>query len=476
MTIGLLSLSSYAQELENATQIQPKHEIALWGAYGLSTLNYDLSIGDRTLGLGFLGGIGYNHYFNSHWSLGVGAEFSALSATSDLSKLKDYYPSFWRAPQGTTAFNVEVDAADFEQEYSVYYINVPVTVRYQLDAFKKHKFYVGGGVKVGIPFDGSYTSKGGFSSKGFNRAANGNNTGDAISGIHGLTSNQPIDYKDGAFDTELNVILDLETGIKWRLSNKVSLYTGVFVDYGLLDIRKEKTSDRAIAYTANPAGDFDKYVYSNPLTSVYAAGPGAKNTEVKNFTDRVNTLSAGLKIQLGFGFGKLHSKAAKSVTEAPKPLSAAEVDAIVARNAKHLIDAQKEEFQDIKDLLNALFKKEQKEVEEGYRLQTVWGFNLDKTDVVASMNSLLAENLQTLKSHPEIRVNLVGNTDDLGSKDYNRKLGLKRAEVIKAWLIDQGISNSRLTVSSNGSDSPFIPNTNEENRKYNRRVEFIIQK
>jgi outer membrane protein OmpA-like peptidoglycan-associated protein len=159
-----------------------------------------------------------------------------------------------------------------------------------------------------------------------------------------------------------------------------------------------------------------------------------------------------------------------------KPLTAEEIDEIVTRNTQNLIKNQDKGVKEIKDLINDLFKKEAKEVEDGYRLQTVWGFNLDKTDILPSMTATLEENLKVLKEHPELRVNLTGNTDDLGSDPYNINLGSKRSQVVKDWLIKRGIAENRLVISSNGYRSPAIPNVDDANRRYNRRVEFIVIK
>lgn len=476
----MFSASSFAQaqEVEKPKAYQQKHELSLWGAYGLSSLYYDLSFGERTLGLGYIGGLGYNYFFNYHWSIGIGAEFSALTASSDVSNLKDNYiiPGFLGIEK---PLNLEINTANYEQDYNAYYINIPVMAKYQLDVWKQHKFYVAGGAKVGIPFKGEYTSKGSFSAKGFERTINGENTGSAYTIDKYGFGNRSANLDDGEFDLDINVMLALEAGMKWRLSNKLSLYTGLFVDYGLVDVRKEDASLDLLQYNVNERSVFSGYTFNNVLDSRHTE---KVNGETRAFTDKVNTISAGIKVQLAFGVGSLINKPVKKsevVTSSSKPekhLTAGEVDEIVARNTQYLIDAQKGEFKDIKDILNKFFIKEAKEEKEGYRLKTVIGFDLDKTTILPSMHSVLNENLATLKENPGIYVNLIGNTDDIGNQSYNYNLGLKRANAVRDWLISQGINGNRLNVSSNGDQNPAIPNVDDANRQYNRRVEFIIQK
>lgn len=471
----MLSLSSFAQGVEVPTYQQPKHEVSLWGAYGLSTLNYDLSYGDRTLGLGYLGGIGYNYFFNYHWSVGLGAEFSVLTSTADVTKFSDNYPisAFYGLDR---ALNLNIQAGTYKEDYTAYYINVPVMLKYQLDALKQHKFYVAGGLKVGIPYKAEYKTAGERTAIAYNRDSNGNNTGDAFTNFHGFGT-QSVDVKKTEFDLDLNLALAFETGMKWKLKNKLYLYTGVFVDYGLIGVRKDATNLRVVDFTEDNSGTSYTNAYNPVINSVY--NRESVNSELKSFTGKVSTLSAGLKVQLAFGLGSSRDKAKKEALkqgETYKPLTAGEVDEIVARNNQDLINAQKQGFNDVEELLKQLLAKEAKEVKEGVRLTAVRGFDLGAAVILPTMLPVLEENLATLKSDPSIRVNLVGNTDDIGSKTYNYELGTARATNIKNWLVTHGIDATRLSVSSNGLTAPAIPNVDDANRRYNRRVEFIIVK
>lgn len=67
-----------------------------------------------------------------------------------------------------------------------------------------------------------------------------------------------------------------------------------------------------------------------------------------------------------------------------------------------------------------------------------------------------------------------GHTDDLGSDDYNVKLSMKRAEKIRQLLISGGVSDELISVIGFGESQPIVPNTNNENRAINRRIEFKI--
>jgi len=54
------------------------------------------------------------------------------------------------------------------------------------------------------------------------------------------------------------------------------------------------------------------------------------------------------------------------------------------------------------------------------------------------------------------------------------KLGLKRADNAKQEFVDLGVSNSQLIDESKAYDEPLVPNTSDENRAKNRRVEIKV--
>ena len=478
VAICMFTISFYAQKSEEV-QSQPKHEISLWGSFGYSTLNYDLSFGDKKCKLGWAAGLGYNYYFNYHWSLGLGVEYSVLAAEAAFPNFRDNYLTPAPTSNPLVRFAIEARTADFKQVYDLVYLNVPITLQYQTDLWKRHKFYVAGGFKVGYALDALYSSEGKFYTEGYDVTQSGQKTGTIYAQKnHGFGSHDG--YKnDETFDVnDINVMLTVEPGVKWRLSDKFSLYTGVFVDYGLTEIRKNTDNDKQLFnynYNTTTQDWAGNYTINNALESQYARETAGIN-DPKSFTDKVSTISAGLKLKLGFAFGALRTKDVKEVVEAPKPLTFNEIDEIVSRNTDKIIQNQDKGINDIKDMLAEMLKKEKAEIKEGIRLETVREFELDKVAIRSVMNAVLQNNLTTLKNNPDINIRLVGHTDELGGNDYNYNLGMRRAQSIKDWLVSQGIRESRLTVTSKGNTQHEIPNKDEAARKYNRRVEFLIEK
>jgi len=73
------------------------------------------------------------------------------------------------------------------------------------------------------------------------------------------------------------------------------------------------------------------------------------------------------------------------------------------------------------------------------------------------------------------QISVAGNTDNLGKADYNKKLSLNRANVIKKYLVSKGISGSSINVAGNGQENPITTNATAEGRAKNRRVEFSVK-
>ncbi len=483
IAIGLLGISVFAQGTEPAPALtQNRHEISIWGGGGFSTFNYchDLTKGNFTPGFGFIAGLGYNYFFNYNWSLGIGAEFSALNYATkvNLPLMEDYYTQPMNDGKGGL-WEVKTEGlGDVSEKYSpTYYINVPLMAKYQVDMNKKgHKFYTAFGAKLGIPIpDAKYNTSGTVRTTGQAVTANG----EAYSydwfseGAHGFGESDA--KTEGKLDLNLNVMASVEAGFKWNLGKLCALYTGLYLDYGLNDIRKDKKHSPYYEYNMTE----ESFSANSVMYSKY------NGTDFAKF---VNTASFGLKLQLSFGLSPFEkgSKANRSrrggrdgnnatkvevinFPDGNKPVTANQMQQMLKNNTEAAIAAEREEFEKLKQFLTP------KETDEILLLPIV-GFDFNKKEVLPSMQDDLNKAVEYLRINSNVKVKLVGNTDNSGTTDYNFQLGLDRANTIRAYLIDRGISPARLLVDSKGTENPAVPNTDEASRRYNRRVEFEIMK
>lgn len=80
-----------------------------------------------------------------------------------------------------------------------------------------------------------------------------------------------------------------------------------------------------------------------------------------------------------------------------------------------------------------------------------------------------------LKRNKQVHIEIVGHTDNQGSKSYNLDLSNRRANALMNALIQKGISADRLSARGMGSEAPVATNDTEEGRALNRRVEILIK-
>ena len=83
---------------------------------------------------------------------------------------------------------------------------------------------------------------------------------------------------------------------------------------------------------------------------------------------------------------------------------------------------------------------------------------------------------QILEKYNSYEIIIEGHTDDVGAEEYNLSLSEKRAKAVRDYLVKKGTNPERLKFIGMGETMPFYPNTNDENRRRNRRVEFLLVK
>jgi outer membrane protein OmpA-like peptidoglycan-associated protein len=83
---------------------------------------------------------------------------------------------------------------------------------------------------------------------------------------------------------------------------------------------------------------------------------------------------------------------------------------------------------------------------------------------------------EALNAYDEDRkIVVAGHTDSRGSSSSNRRLSLARAESVRAFLVNSGVSPDRISASGRGEDEPVADNRTAEGRANNRRVEIIVE-
>ena len=101
-------------------------------------------------------------------------------------------------------------------------------------------------------------------------------------------------------------------------------------------------------------------------------------------------------------------------------------------------------------------------------------FDFDKSNVKPQYYELL-NNLKDFIEQNNYEVTIVGHTDSVGSNQYNFGLSRRRAESVKAKLLEFGLAEERIIgIEAMGEEQPIATNDTSEGRAQNRRVEFKL--
>ncbi|MDR0693997.1 MAG: PorT family protein [Prevotellaceae bacterium] len=267
---------------------QHRHEISIGGGYGLSSLQYEVISSEHKNGSGAHAGLGYNFYFAPNWSVktGVGLGFfnakTTLGSTETYKTIENSTVSYITSTvNGSGDLRFTYEYSGYEEKPSVTLLTIPVML--QFETVGTTAFYFALGAKIGLPLSAQYKTTGQLKTTGYNLELQipiDDNLPDYGFGTYNV--NQTTNW-----DLNLAVQLSVEAGVKWRLTQQLSLYSGVYFDYGLNNLNKSDIVDsRLISYQPKTPSEF-----------IYGG--------IFNGSDRLYPVALGITVRLGFGLGSL---------------------------------------------------------------------------------------------------------------------------------------------------------------------------
>jgi outer membrane protein OmpA-like peptidoglycan-associated protein len=114
---------------------------------------------------------------------------------------------------------------------------------------------------------------------------------------------------------------------------------------------------------------------------------------------------------------------------------------------------------------------DERPIEEKFILRGV-NFESGSAALTPDSYGILDQVVKSLKAYPEVRVEIAGFTDDVGKDEYNLGLSQRRAEAVKQYLANSGLSADRIVARGYGETNPISTNTTPAGRAENRRIEF----
>ena len=101
-------------------------------------------------------------------------------------------------------------------------------------------------------------------------------------------------------------------------------------------------------------------------------------------------------------------------------------------------------------------------------------FDFDSANLKPGAREKVAHVAGILKSHPDLRIQVEGHTDSVGSDGYNLRLSERRAESVRASMVQQGINRDAVGTNGFGESEPVATNGTAAGRQQNRRVEIVV--
>src|SRR5262245_50738794 len=100
-------------------------------------------------------------------------------------------------------------------------------------------------------------------------------------------------------------------------------------------------------------------------------------------------------------------------------------------------------------------------------------FSTDSTELTVESQQTLASQARWLKQYSQYPITIEGHADERGTREYNIALGAKRAQVVRAFLIQQGISAGRIRTVSYGKERPVAVCNDISCWSQNRRAQTV---
>lgn len=509
--------------------------LSIWGGVGPSGLQYKMSGVDfaktkRQSLWGGQAGIGASYYFTKHIGLTLGMDFAHYRTKASL--FNDFLDMRYKyfdlgiyhdndyVEGHITDYNLRVRTQNWEEFQSVKMFEIPILLNLQTKFGDKEYFgvYLSTGFKFQFPIASRYYIVDGENGSdaekklmvagwywehnvelgGFNRDGTDfyqdlpRHAFDRIS-----TPSEALALKnDGKLNLKMNISFVAEAGILISLSRRVDVPLGVYVDCGLLNMKRNNETSKMFTGPDTEYTDLAGYNVGNGITYNSVLNSWTRNVNDKNKTmvNKVSSLSYGIKLGVRIKLGKLSEKKEEEKTRA----SNARDTVYVYSNCNNMSmdSVLKEVLQALKDLpkgggdvyntynydepnkklvtdedFDIYFPSHISQKELDILFRPIY-FDLDKDFLRPESIRDLDKKAEILKKYPEIKLLIFGNTCDLGKDSHNYRLGERRAEKARLYLIKKGIDADRLDSSTLSKFQPERPNTSESNRMKNRRDDF----
>jgi OmpA-OmpF porin, OOP family len=408
---------------------------------GLHNLSYDLQNGTQSGRFGNSINAGYSYFFSQHWGVQSGLGLQWFNARSTI----NYFSAAPQVDMDGESLEFRANYNNWQEKQQALFLDVPLTFQYRHALSNKISLQGSVGGKISIPVSSNYKTTGGsITTTGYYAQLNAELSDLPEYGFATIT-----DSYNGKLSLRPTYMAIADVGGLYTLSPKVDLYVGAYINYGLNNALKADTKEI--------------FQLDGSYNGVLASTQTAKVTPV----------SVGIKVGVYFRLAKTREIQVADelpvITQPAEPVQ--KTDTVVAPQKVETIMAVAVK----QPIINDSTPVEKEKIVE-HPLDTlstiIIYFDRNSDKMINRESDKIKELGDLLKANPNQCLQITGHACSWGTRKNNLRVGLRRANSVKAKLVAQGTAPTRLTTESKGEDRPLVVNTSETNRKKNRRIEI----
>lgn len=223
----------------------------------------------------------------------------------------------------------------------------------------------------------------------------------------------------------------------------------------------EKIKPQVINSPGNYADSYDWKM----ICGLYLAEGGEQYITMGNFKNNSNTPLKIVNKEAGeFSYYFIDNFTVESLNDSNMSDCGAGIP-LLTQNEEDLVSTRYFEDLSFTQLLN----------EEPFSFRGFY-FEFDKYEILDTNYAFLDSLVDIMLDNEDLRIEVHGHTDDVGSESYNEKLSKNRAISVVDYLISEGIDKRRIKYDYFGAKKPIASNGTPEGRQMNRRCEFILRR
>lgn len=444
---------------------------------GMHELSYKTANGTQKSAAGFTLNTAYSYFFAPNWGLQTGIGIQSFGASSTMNFTTEMPDT---DSEGDT-YQLMTYYRNWQESQRAFMLNIPLAVQFRYPINEKIKMLASVGANISMPISAIFKTNGGE----IQTAGNYPQWHLELTDIPAEGFTTTTQQYSGKLSLKTVYMGNIDVGMLYKMSEKMDLYVGTYLNYGL---NNTLTPNNKLIFEHD--GVYNGVLASNQTTKLIPVSVGLKlglYWQLK-MAKKGETTPEIVSIKPAEQPAQQPIQLAIQQTDTVKPTTldtivtikaldtlvvAKPVDSIIPTTViaempiVPIIQPRDTTIQEIEDPF-----------EKAKRIAATIGVNfaVKSNQIGDSENEKVKALSEILNANPLICIQIIGHTDNTGSYELNLNYGLKRALAMKQKFILNRVSDTQLTTKSMSYSVPLVPNTTNENKAKNRRVELTVSK